>query len=420
MIARFINYLKSPSGFLVGWLAYDFANSPFTTIIITFIYATFYVEVVVGDTILGTQMWSWVIGGSSIVIAILAPIIGRSADRHNNPVSWLCLTSVSCALLCFVLYFFNEGQYLWAGIVVGAANIAFELSCAIYNALIINTPNREKLGQISAFGWASGWTGGLLALTIALIFFVFPEQPIFGLDKAANEHIRSLSLLVGLWYLVFMLPTLIHFSSKQNNKRKLPQVSAARLSLKELIKRFPNLWKFFLARLFYNDGLVTVFSFGGIYAMGTFNFSFTEVLIFGIVLNISALLGSLALSKLDDNIGSKKAIMLTLVGLMISIVLAILAPNNTIFWLAGVLTGFFCGPNQCMSRAFVVKLSDPAVINETFGWFAFIGKSTSFFGPFIVGLTTVLFSSQRIGLIVIFVLYLLGLLLLSKVDDIEY
>lgn len=416
MIKYLIQRIKKPSGFLIGWLAFDFANSPFTTIIITFIYATFYVEVIVGNSILGTQMWSWVISISSIIIAIIAPIIGRFIDRNNSSIQWLTITSSVCIASCFVLYNFNEGEYLWAGIIVGVANIAFELSCANYNGLIINSPDNSKLGRMSAYGWASGWLGGLLALTIALLFFVLPDEPVFGLDKLANEHIRSLCILVGLWYLVFMIPTLLHFSS---NHKKTVKQSPKSLTLRELINQFPNLWRFFLARLFYNDGLITVFSFGGIYAMGTFGFTFTEVLLFGIVLNISALIGSLLLSRLDDHLGSRKAIGLTLVGLMISIVLAILAPSKIIFWLAGILTGFFCGPNQCMSRAFVVKLSNPSMISETFGWFAFIGKSTSFIGPFMVGLITVLFSSQRLGLVVILALYIVGSFLLLRVDDVK-
>ncbi len=416
MIKYLIQRIREPSGFLIGWLAFDFANSPFTTVIITFIYATFYVEVIVGDSILGTQMWSWVISISSIGIAIMAPIIGRLIDRNNNPIQWLSLTSSICIASCFLLYNFNEGEYLWAGVTVGIANIAFELSCANYNSLIINTPDNSKLGRMSAYGWASGWLGGLLALIVALLFFILPDQPVFGLDKLTNEHIRSLCILVGLWYLVFMMPTLLHFSGKHKTILKQNPNS---LTLRELINQFPNLWKFFLARLFYNDGLITVFSFGGIYAMGTFGFTFTEVLVFGIVLNVSALIGSLALSRLDDNLGSKKAIGLTLIALIISVILAILAPSKIIFWAAGIFTGFFCGPNQCMSRAFVVKLSSPLMISEIFGWFAFIGKSTSFIGPFMVGLITVLFSSQRLGLVVILALYIIGALLLLRVDDVK-
>jgi len=401
---------------MFAWLSFDFANSPFTTIIITFIYSTFFVEVIVGETIYGTQVWSWIISGSAIFIAIMAPIMGRRIDAKQSQLKWLITNTLLCSFTCMALFLFSDGDYIWAGFFVFFSNIFFELSLVVYNALIGQSPDKDKIGRVSAYGWAAGYASGLLALIIALLFFVLPDAPVFNLDKSSNEHILALTLLVGIWYIIFTVPTVIHFKSNLNYQVSSSSFREA-LPLKKLISDYPDLWRFFLARLFYNDALITIFAFGGIYAMGTFDFSFTQVLYFGIYLNVFALIGSLTLSRLDDAIGSKKSIIITIVGLSFALVIAMLAQSQLTLWVAGAIIGFFAGPNQCMSRAYVVKLADKNMINEVFGWFAFIGKSTSFVGPFLIGWVTALFSSQRIGLISVLILFLIGFYLMTTVKE---
>jgi UMF1 family MFS transporter len=185
------------------------------------------------------------------------------------------------------------------------------------------------------------------------------------------------------------------------------------------IRRYRQIVRLLIARLFYNDGLITVFAFGGIYAAGTFGFTFEQILIFGIVLNVAAGAGAFALGFVDDKLGGKRTITISLWGLILSAVLAVLAPNQALFWVAGIGVGIFAGPNQSASRSLLGRFVPPDKENEFFGFFAFSGKATAFLGPFLLGVLTQAFGSQRAGVSVVVLLLALGLFLLRGVDEEE-
>jgi UMF1 family MFS transporter len=176
-----------------------------------------------------------------------------------------------------------------------------------------------------------------------------------------------------------------------------------------------------LARLLYNDGLVTVFAFafGGIYAAGTFGFTIEEILIFGIVLNLTAGIGAFVCGFLDDALGGKRTIQLSLIGLILATLLAMLAPSRTWFWVAGIVIGICSGPNQSASRSLMGRFVPANKQNEFFGFFAFSGKATAFVGPFLLGRLTEAFDSQRIGVSIILVLFAAGALVLLRVNERE-
>jgi UMF1 family MFS transporter len=185
------------------------------------------------------------------------------------------------------------------------------------------------------------------------------------------------------------------------------------------IRKHRQIVRFLIARLFYNDGLVTVFAFGGIYAAETFGFTLQQVLLFGIVINLAAGLGAVAMGFLDDKIGGKRTIVVSLLGLIGATLLATLATSAAAFWVAGILIGIFAGPNQSASRSLMARFVPHDVENEFFGFFAFSGKLTAFIGPFMLGLLTELSGSQRVGVAIVILLLLLGLAVLGLVDERE-
>jgi UMF1 family MFS transporter len=160
-----------------------------------------------------------------------------------------------------------------------------------------------------------------------------------------------------------------------------------------------------------------VFAFGGIYAAGTFGMSLSEVIAFGFVLNIAAGLGAVAFGFLDDKIGGKKTILVTLVMLSVATAIAVWAPNRAWFWVAGVLIGIFVGPNQSASRSLMARFVPEKHQTEFFGFFAFSGKVTSFMGPFLLGTVTAVFGSQRAGVATVLLFFLVGGMLLATVDE---
>ena len=175
--------------------------------------------------------------------------------------------------------------------------------------------------------------------------------------------------------------------------------------------------KFLLARLIYNDGLITIFAFGGIYAAESFGFTLQEVLIFGIVLNIAAGFGAFFMGRLDDVIGGKQTIMISLIGLSIATTLAMLATTKLWLWVAGIVIGIFIGPNQSASRSLMARFVPSELKNEFFGFFAFSGKFTAFVGPFLLGGLTQWTESQRWGISVALAMFVVGLLIMIPLDE---
>jgi len=405
-----------------AWVLFDFANSAYTTLIVTFIYGTYFVKVVAPDEITGTALWSRGVTITAITVAFLSPILGALADQSNRRKAFLSISTATAIFGSAALYFILPGRTVPALVWFVLSNIAFELTNVFYNAYLPEIAPPDKIGRISGLGWGVGYIGGLLAMLIAMIGFVNPDTPWFGFAKENGENIRATNLLVAVWFGVFALPMLILVKSKATTssahgghvvKRGLQELWA---TFQE-VRKFKEIAKFLIARLIYNDGLVTIFAFGGIYAAGTFGMSFKEIMLFGIVLNIAAGIGALAMGYLDDKIGGKRTIQMSNLVLALAAFLAVIAPNKALFWIAGIFVGLFAGPNQSASRSLLGRFVPKEKETQFFGFFAFSGKLTAFFGPLLLGVLTDAFNSQRVGVSTVVLFFLAGMLLLALVDE---
>jgi len=290
-----------------------------------------------------------------------------------------------------------------------------------YNAYLPDISTRNNIGRISGVGWGVGYIGGLAAMVLALVGFVSPETPWFGLSTTDGVNIRATCLLVAVWFALFSIPLFLWVPETvqlvRADKKRIAKTGLADLvnTFKE-IKKYRQIVRLLVARLVYNDGLVTIFSFGGIYAAGTFGFSFQEIMIFGIVLNVSAGTGALIMGIFDDRLGGKLTIQISNCILALAVLMAVLAPEKNLFWVAGVLVGFFAGPNQSASRSLLGRFVPPEKENQFYGFFAFSGKLTAFMGPLLLGFLTQVFDSQRAGVSVVILFFVIGGLLLTRVD----
>ena len=431
---------------VLAWSMYDFANQPFTNLVVTFVYGTFFTTVIASNEILGTQQWSHAVSITALVVALLSPLMGALADRGGYRKLFMLGFTWLTIIATTVLYFVVPGEVFRALFWFVIANIGFEMGSVFCNAYLPDISHSKNIGRISGYGWSLGYLGGLIALALAMVFLVQADTPIFGFGKGeigAYENIRATNLLVAIWFAVFSIPTFLFLKDRKSDTKALLKnakhtVKDFRTTAKEL-RKYPQIVRFLIARLFYNDGLVTIFAFGGIYAAGSLDFTFDEIMVLGIVLNVTAGLGAFLMGFLDDRVGGRKTIKVTLIGLMIAVVLAVLAPQlrpclqyvlggssvpfwltgKNVFWVAAILIGIFSGPNQSASRSLMGRFTPEAKKNEFFGFFAFSGKVTAFAGPFLLGILTVVFESQRVGISVIFFFFLIGYLLLHKVEEQE-
>ena len=405
-----------------SWCFYDFGNSAFTTLVITFIYSTYFTKAIAENEIDGTYLWSQAIAITAVIVSLLSPILGAIADKGGYRKIFLTLTTYMSIGATALLFFPIKGQILFALILVVIANVNFELGGVFYNAYLPEIVSRKKIGRISGIGWGAGYLGGLLAMLVAMIGFVSADVPWFGLNIDTGEHIRGTNVLVAAWFFIFTLPAILYLKEKKVESANrigvvvLNSIQALKKTFQE-IKIYKNTVRFLISRLIYNDGLVTIFAFGAVYASGTFGFTFDEIMIFGIVLNIAAGLGAFLMGYIDDVIGGKLTIQISLIGLMIAVLLAVFANSKLLFWVSGIIVGLFAGPNQSASRSLMGRLTPPDKINEFYGFFAFSGKLTSFLGPMLLGIFTKYFSSQRYGVAVVFIFFFVGFLLMRNVNE---
>jgi UMF1 family MFS transporter len=406
-----------------SWALYDWANSAFSAVIITFVYATYFTKGIAQNEVAGTAEWGWAMSASGIAIALVSPVLGAIADAGGRRKPWLFAWTVIAVVGCGLLWYGRPDPAVALMILTIAAltNLAFEIAGVFYNAMLPEIVSREYLGRLSGWGWGMGYAGGLVCLLLVLYGFVQAEPAPFGLDQSQAQDVRISGPLVGLWLAVFSVPLFLFTPDRQS--AGLAAAEAVRRGLGQLrrtfadLKRYRTIGRFLLARMIYTDGLNTLFAFGGIYAAGTFGMAIAEVIKFGILLNVTAGLGALGFAWVDDWLGAKRTILIALVGLFACGLAAVLVTEPLHFWIAGGLLGIFVGPSQAASRSLMARLAPAEVRTEMFGLYALTGKITAYVGPFLLGTVTFWTGSQRLGIATILVFFVIGGLLLWPLQE---
>ena len=410
---------------LWSWALYDWANSAFFTIILTFVFAQYFSVSVIQDEVAGTRAWGNIVGIAGVVIAILAPILGAIADQSGRRKPWLISFTLLCVVSSAMLWTVtpDQSQFWTAALWVGLGTLGAEFAFIFYNSMLPDLARPERTGRWSGWAWGLGYVGGIASLVVALYGFIEADGTFFNLDRDAAEHVRATFVLVAVWYLVFALPAFFFIPDRPSTGLSLGAATRAGLAqLKQSIahvRQYRDIVRFLIARMLYTDGLATIFTFGGVYAAGTFNMSPTEVLQFAIALNVTAGLGALGFAWIDDALGGRNTILLSLVGLGCSAFAILVVDGATAFWIWGMILGIFVGPLQSASRSHLARVAPPHLQTQMFGLFAFSGKATAFAGPLLVGWVTSVTDSQRWGMSTILLFLLIGFVLMLKVPATE-
>ena len=318
---------------IAGWVMFDWACQPFFTLIITFVYAPYFASAVVGDAVHGQALWGFATGAAGIFIALFSPVLGAIADATGRRKPWIAAFGILLVVGSTLLWFGKSGDastipIVLMAFVIGA--IGVEFATVFNNSMMPSLVPKERLGRLSGLGWGMGYVGGLVSLVVALGFLaanpvtgktLFGLTPLFGLDPVLREGDRVTGPLTALWFIVFVLPL---FLFTPDGARGLPLAraigsgwAAIRETFREA-RRHRNLGLFLLANMIYADGLVALFAFGGIYAVGTFGWHTIELGIFGILLTITGTIGAISGGWLDDRFGPKRVILGALVLLLLA------------------------------------------------------------------------------------------------------
>jgi UMF1 family MFS transporter len=420
---------RSATGFgedrigLIAWAFYDWANSAFPTIVLTFLFASYFTRQVAPDEALGSALWGNTVAAAEIAVAVAGPIMGAIADQTGRNKRWLAAFTLICLAATSLLWFVLPApQYLWLALALVGIGI-FGSDCAniFYNAMLPRIAAPEQVGRWSGWSWGMGYAGGLVCLVISLFVFVEPVRPWIELERQSAEPIRATFVFGASWYLIFSLP--LFFLTPDHKGQGKPISQALRAGLNQLgdtfrrIRRYAQVLKFLIARMFYIDGIGTLFVFGGVYAAGTFDMNERQILLFGIAMNAAAGLGAIIFGWIDDWIGARRTILLALLGLMVPGTIILLIQSSTLFWVFAPLLGVFVGPVQAASRSYLARIAPGELQNELFGFYALSGKATAFLGPLLVGWLTYWTGSQRLGMGVIIVFLFIGFLLMLRVEE---
>ncbi len=449
----------SPAG-QWSWALFEWARNPYVILITIYIFAPYFTTTVVGDPVQGQALWGRINGIAGGCIALLSPVLGAIADAGGRRKPWIA---------CFVAVMLPAIAALWWAIPGGAGlsvvtiaalivliSIGFDFSAVFHNAMLPSIAPYRRIGFLSGLGLSLGNAGAILILVFMLYAFALPgtvswswipEAPLFGIDRSAHEHERIAGPVVAAWLAVFTLPLLLLTPDLPASRlRALESVRVgARALLQTLreLRRYRNLALYLGARMLYNDGKTAVLVFGGVYAAGVFGWDALTMIVYGIVLSCVAVGGGVLGGWLDDRLGSRNAILVSIGGTALGLLLAIsTTPDRLLFVIPYdpaaapvwdlpffrtvpelVYLGLVTVIAVCItaayanSRTMLARLAPPSMMAEFFGLYALSGTATTFLGPLVVGYFTAAYGSQRAGMASILIFLVLGFLAMLFVRE---
>lgn len=405
---------------IFGWACYDVADSAFTTVIVTVLYASYFGQVVVGDTGRADFLWGLGASISEIAVALLAPVLGAIADFSGSRKKFLAVCACMIVFFTASLWFVGPGMATVGLSLYILANIGFAGGGVFIDSFLPGISNESNAGRISGLKWAMGYGSGLIALFLCLplagniVSNPTPEQ----LSKA-----RLIPLIVAVYYAVTVLPTFF-FVKERSIPRILPAgQSYLTVGFRQLahtfknIKRYKELVKLLIAFLVYNDGVVTVITFAARYATDTIGFTTSDVTILFIGLNVVALLGALGFGRLADKIGQKRTILISLAIWVVALIVAFFSHSKATFYVVGFLAGLGMGSTQSVTRSLVALFTPKENAAEFYGFLGIAGKALAFLGPLSFGILSQATGSQRPALLAISVFFIVGGVLLLFVNE---
>ncbi len=444
----------------VSWAIFEWARNPYILLVWIYLFAPYFVRVVVGEGVRGQAIWGAISAYGGIAVAVLAPFLGAIADAGGRRKPWIGFYTLVMATAMFAMWFAKPHLTGWALVLAGACvavtNVSYEFSAVFHNAMLPAIAQPRRLAHLSGLGLALGNAAGILLLLFMLIAFALPgkvgwsfipSHPLWGINQAAHEPERLAGPVCAVWLLVFSLPLFVF--TPDRTSLKVPLAKAAVEGMKNVaatvasLKQYRNVGLYLLARLFFNDGMTALLAFGGIYASVTFHWGAVPMLVYGVELSLFATVGGVFGGWLDNAFGSKRAIFVSIGGTTIFGLVALTVTPEWIFWfipydvhrphvwnlpffntwpeiiylmiinfIAVLITAGYAN-----SRTMLARIAPPEKVTEFFGLYSLSGTSTTFLATGFVGWLTAFSQSQRIGLLGETVFLSIGLILMVFVKE---
>ncbi|MFO7802336.1 MAG: MFS transporter [Desulfovermiculus sp.] len=407
-----------------GWCVYDWANSAFATVILAAVLPVYFVHLVPeggakvlwsSQPVQASVLWGYGVSLSMLLVAGAAPILGALGDRNGRHVSWL---SLFCSLgaLCTAALFWAAGDRYWLALILFiSANFSFAAANIYYNALLpVLAPVEQEMDRLSAHGFALGYVGGGLALLVVVLLISFPGA--FGLSSQ-DVATRAGFVFTGLWWLVFSIPAvwLLRGTRAPARQQALPSGLRGYKRIVQEITAYPDLLRFLIAFLLYNDGIQAIIALSAVFARDILDLPQASVIGCFLMVQFMAMPGALACGRLAERYGAKRVILLTLVLFMAATGYAATITTSWQFWTLGFVVALILGGSQAASRSLFASLIPAGRNAEFFGFYAVSAKFASILGPFLFALFADLTGSPRLSILVLIAFFASGALVLATV-----
>ena len=402
-----------------GWAMYDFANSGYTTVVITAVFNAYFVSVVAEGAPWATFAWTAALAVSYALIVVTAPVIGAWADAHAAKKRLLAATTVGCVLFTAGLACVGRGDLALGIALVILSNFCFGTGENLIAAFLPEIAEGEAMGRVSGWGWSLGYFGGIVALGACLAYVTHAQAR----GGPATEFVPVTMLITAGIFALASLPTFLFLRERAQPAAAGRVIRGAFARVGETLaqaRRFADLWRFLVCVVFYQAGIQTVIALAAVYAQEAMGFTTRDTIVLILVVNVTAAIGAFAFGQVQDRIGHVRTLVLTMVGWMIAVVLAWMAEGAALFWVVANLVGLCLGSSQSAGRALVGYLSPPARTAEFFGLWGLAVKLSAILGPLTYGAVTwMTHGNHRLAILVTGLFFAAGLAIVAGLDTVR-
>tara|TARA_A100001011_G_scaffold395913_1_gene492281 strand:+ start:1026 stop:2336 length:1311 start_codon:yes stop_codon:yes gene_type:complete len=402
---------------VLAWSSLDFANSGYTTVVLTAIFNVFFVTIIMEGSDNGTLAWTSILSLSYLTVMVTAPWIGAYVDSTGKHKKILYLATIFCVFPTLCLGFFGPGMFFLCAIFLVISNFSYSVHQDITASYLINLCEQQHLGKISGFGWAWGFVGGLITLILCLLWVsyvpvIFEDPVLYNQIKVSGSMVITASIFGVVSFTAIKKLKKFRYPNHSLNWKK-----AWHKVLKNLQKRDDrkDIFDFLLCVYVYQSGIASVITIAAIYAKEVMNFNIDQTIYMILIVNITACVGAFGFGWLQDFIGHKLSLLFSLFTWLATVIIIYFAQEIWIFWLAANLAGFAMGASQSGARAAIAHMSPKNEQASNFGLWGFSINAASATGPFVYGLITFLTNNDhRLAIIALGIFFILGILLLLR------
>lgn len=400
-----------------AWAMYDFANSGYTTVVLTAVFNAYFVSVVAGQAEWATFAWTSTLAVSYLLVMLAGPVVGAYADAQAAKKKVLMIVTAGCVVSTGLLFFAGPGTIWWAVVFVVISNFCYAIGENITAAFLPELARPEALGKVSGWGWSWGYVGGLVALVGCLAWLLTAD----GRGQSSEQAVPATNLITAAIYALGAMVTFLWLTERAVPVPKNSAAGSAFARLKATAReagRYRDLVRVFICGTCYQAGVATVITLAAIYAQQVMGFKTKDTIVLVLVVNITACIGALVFGYVQDRIGKKKALAITLVGWMAMVGFAWFATTPGLFWVAANLAGICMGSSQSAGRALVAYFSPPERAGEFFGLWGVATRLSAILGPMTYGVVSwASGGNHRLAMLLTVVFFIAAFVVLLGVDE---